>query len=57
MSDYKKYICVICGYIYDEKLGDPENDIVPGTRWADVPEHWTCPDCGAVKADFELIAI
>lgn len=48
----RKYICSICGYVYDETLGDPENGIAPGTKWEDVPEDWSCPLCGAVKADF-----
>lgn len=54
-ADYKKYICVICGYIYDEAEGAPEDSIPAGTRWEDVPENWYCPDCGACKADFELL--
>lgn len=53
MPDYKKYICVVCGYIYDEEIGDPESSIPPGTRWESVPEDWVCPDCGATKQDFE----
>ena len=57
MSEFKKYVCVVCGYVYDENLGDPENDIPPGTRWGDVPEDWVCPDCGAAKADFDLMVI
>jgi len=55
MSEFKKYVCVVCGYIYDEELGDPEAGLQPGTRWEDVPEDWSCPDCGAAKADFELM--
>jgi rubredoxin-NAD+ reductase len=47
-----KWECIICGHIYDEELGDPDNGIVPGTRWEDVPDDWTCPDCGASKQDF-----
>jgi rubredoxin len=42
-----------CGYIYDEKLGDPQNGIPAGTPWNDVPADWHCPDCGAVKTEFE----
>ena len=53
MSDYKKYICVVCDYIYDEEQGDPDSGLAPGTRWADVPEDWTCPECGVTKIDFE----
>lgn len=55
MSQYQKYLCVICGYIYDEELGCPEDGIEPGTLWEDVPENWFCPDCGAAKEDFERI--
>lgn len=52
---YRKFMCVVCGFIYDEALGYPEEGIAPGTRWEDVPETWTCPDCGTTKDDFELI--
>ncbi len=53
----RKWMCVVCGFIYDEALGLPEEGIEPGTRWADVPDTWTCPDCGATKDDFEMIEI
>lgn len=53
-SGYKKYECVICGYIYDEAAGIPEDGIPPGTLWKDIPEDWECPDCGISKADFDL---
>ena len=55
MQEYKKYICVICGFIYDEAEGWPEDGIDPGTLWADVPENWFCPDCGAGKEDFDMV--
>jgi rubredoxin-NAD+ reductase len=42
----------MCGHIYDEAEGDPGTGIAPGTRWEDVPEDWTCPECFAAKADF-----
>jgi len=48
----EKYVCSICGYIYDETTGTPEADIAPGTLWQDVPEDWLCPFCGATKAEF-----
>lgn len=48
----KKYICTICGYVYDEAIGDPERGIAPGTKWEDLPEDWTCPLCGATKSEF-----
>jgi rubredoxin len=53
----KKYTCVVCGFVYDEAAGDPEHGIAPGTRWQDVPESWSCPDCGVAKADFEMVEI
>ena len=49
----KKYICTICGYIYDEAAGSPESDIAPGTKWEDIPVDWECPLCGASKDEFE----
>ncbi len=55
MPEFKRYLCVVCGYIYDEELGDPDFHLEPGTRWEDIPEEWVCPDCGASKDDFELI--
>jgi len=51
----RKYMCLICGHIYDEALGDPDTGVAPGTKWEDVPPNWTCPDCGARKEDYELI--
>ena len=53
----KQWECEICGFIYDENKGMPEEGIEPGTRWEDVPEDWTCPDCGAPKSDFEMMEI
>lgn len=53
----KQYQCIVCGYIYDEALGEPEHGIAPGTLWEDVPSDWCCPDCGISKADFEMMAI
>ena len=55
MSEYKRYLCVVCGHVYDEESGDPESNLQPGTRWSDVPEDWVCPDCGASKDEYELI--
>lgn len=52
-TEFKKYICVVCGLIYDEADGWPDDNIEPGTRWEDVPETWMCPDCGVTKEDFE----
>lgn len=53
----KKWQCVVCGLIYDEREGWPDDGIAPGTRWEDVPADWLCPDCGVGKADFEMIGI
>lgn len=47
--------CIVCGWVYDESKGWPEDGIEPGTKWDDVPEDWLCPDCGVGKEDFELI--
>lgn len=49
----KKYICRACDYIYDPEVGDPEGGIAPGTPFEDIPDTWSCPDCGAEKRDFE----
>src|SRR5215467_4798119 len=54
---YRTYMCLICGFIYDEAAGLPEEGIPPGTRWEDVPMNWTCPECGARKEDFEMVEI
>ena len=51
----KKYICVVCGFIYDPALGMPEEGIAAGTAFEDIPETWVCPDCGVSKADFEPV--
>jgi rubredoxin len=48
-----KYVCDICGYVYDPAKGDPANGVAPGTAFADLPESWVCPDCGATVDDFE----
>jgi rubredoxin len=48
----KKYICDICGYIYDPANGDPEHGIAPGTAFEDLPSTWVCPECGVDKEQF-----
>jgi rubredoxin len=53
--EYRRYMCLICGYVYEESKGLPEAGLAPGTRWEDIPLSWRCPDCGAGKEDFELI--
>jgi rubredoxin len=50
----KRYICVFCGFIYDEAAGMPECGIAPGTPWEAVPEDWECPDCGNPKSVFQM---
>jgi rubredoxin len=59
MSDdaLKRYMCMGCGFLYDEKLGLPEHGVSPGTRWAEIPEDWVCPDCGTPKSGFEMVTI
>jgi len=52
---YKRYMCLLCGFIYDEAKGWPEDGIDPGTLWPDVPADWLCPDCRAMKEDFEMV--
>jgi rubredoxin len=49
----KKYVCNLCGYIYDPAIGDPDNGVAAGTAFAALPEDWVCPDCGAGLEDFE----
>ncbi|MBT3392842.1 MAG: rubredoxin [Elusimicrobiaceae bacterium] len=47
-----KYICDVCGYVYDPAIGDPDNNVAAGTEWKDVPESWLCPACGVGKDQF-----
>lgn len=56
-QDYRLFVCVQCGFEYDEAKGWPEDGIAPGTRWDDIPEDWSCPDCGAAKSDFEMVEV
>jgi rubredoxin len=53
----RKFKCIVCGFIYDEAQGLPEEGIQPGTRWEDIPDDWECPDCGVSKADFETVEL
>ena len=48
-----KYVCPICGFVYDEEKGDPDNGIAPGTKWEDIPDDYVCPLCGVSKSQFE----
>ena len=51
----KKWKCVVCGFVYDEAEGLPDDGIPAGTPWSAIPEDWICPDCGVGKEDFEMI--
>lgn len=51
----RKYQCIVCGFVYDEAEGLPEEGITAGTRWDEIPEDWECPECGVRKADFEMV--
>ncbi len=57
VENYKVWMCIICGWMYEEVKGAPEEGLAPGTRWEDVPDDWFCPDCGAAKEDFEMIEL
>jgi rubredoxin len=54
-GELKTWQCILCAFVYDEAAGLPEEGIAPGTRWADVPDTFGCPDCSAKKADFQMI--
>ena len=49
----QKYVCAVCGYVYDPAEGDPDHGIAPGTAWENVSEDWVCPVCGVNKDQFE----
>ena len=51
----KKYMCDVCGWIYDPAIGDNDGDIAPGVAFEDLPEDWVCPLCGVGKEDFSLV--
>ena len=57
VNEFRTWMCLICGWIYDEAAGLPEEGIAPGTRWEDVPMNWVCPECGARKEDFEMVQV
>lgn len=48
-----KYRCIVCGWVYDPAVGDPDNGIKPGTKFEDLPDTWVCPECGVGKDSFE----
>ena len=47
-----KFVCGVCGYVYDPKLGDPDNGVPAGTSFEELPDDWVCPDCGVGKSEF-----
>jgi rubredoxin len=53
MSAPKRWRCLTCDHIYDPAMGDPDSGVAPGTPFEALPEDWSCPECGATKADFE----
>ena len=53
----KKLQCMVCGFIYNEEQGLPEEGIAPGTKWEEIPDDWMCPDCGVGKEDFDMIEV
>jgi rubredoxin len=54
---YSRWMCLTCGFIYDERTGLPEEGLPAGTRWNEIPPNWSCPECGARKEDFEMVKI
>jgi len=48
-----RYVCTVCGYVYDPAIGDPDNGVAAGTKFENLPDDWVCPVCGAPKEDFE----
>ena len=50
----KKWKCIVCGFVYEQEVGLPDDGIAAGTSWEDIPDHWVCPDCGVGKQDFEM---
>lgn len=55
--DFRCWMCVLCGWIYDESVGDPPSGLAAGTRWEDVPDDWLCPDCGVGKSEFDMVMV
>lgn len=56
-APFQSWMCLICGWVYEEANGAPDDGIAPGTRWVDVPMNWTCPECGARKDDFDMTPV
>lgn len=53
----KVWKCIMCGFVYDESRGMPDEGIQRGTAWADIPDEWSCPECGMAKAAFQMVEI
>jgi rubredoxin len=56
-KEFKTYMCLVCGLMYYEEFGWPDDGIAPGTKWEDVPPGWLCPECGVTKFDFEMVEV
>jgi rubredoxin len=56
-APFRTFMCDVCGFHNNEAEGWPSDGIAAGTRWEDVPETWTCPDCGVTKSDFEMVEV
>jgi rubredoxin len=54
-GEMQKYVCDVCGWIYDPETGDPDNGVKAGTAFADIPADWVCPECGAGKSEFSPV--
>jgi rubredoxin len=53
----RKWQCLVCGFIYEEAKGIPDEGVVPGTSWEDIPDTWQCPECGATKSEFDMFEL
>lgn len=53
LTNMEKYVCIVCGWVYDPAVGDPDNGIKAGTPFAELPDDWVCPECGVGKDMFE----
>ncbi len=51
----QKWVCLSCEWVYDPAVGCPEDDIPPGTPFEDLPDDWTCPECGTPKSNFAVV--
>ena len=50
-----RYRCIVCAYVYDPAVGDPDHGVEPGTPFSAIPDDWVCPLCGVEKGDFEEV--